>query len=109
MELDNKNIHRLLRLVLYDIRKNAKQHISYVYIVLYYTCLLNYLSNSIFNVVWPLKPFFSLFVVIFFYLLFLIINHIFIHKYIGHIVLLLIEILLFISIFMYIKMICLLL
>ena len=105
MELDNRNFHRLLRYAMYNITKNYKRYLAYLYILLYYVSLLNYLADSLTNVVWPLKPFFSFLKLGAFLLLFFMINHILVSKYISHKVLCLVEILLVISISICLKII----
>lgn len=105
MELDD-NICRLLRLILCKMKKNYRKYIAYIYLIVYYMILLNYLASGIFQTIWPIKPFLVLLTVVCFYMLFLIINHVIVCKYIDNHVLLLVESLLVISILICIKTTC---
>ena len=101
MELTSENIHRYLNILRFRIKKNRykifKKVLAYIYLFLSYAAFVGYFSYSIRIANKPLGAFFLDLHVLCYFVVWTLLNHLILKKTVPHRVLLLIEILLFIT------------
>ena len=87
MELDARNISRLFRIYIHNIKKNrvalAKRFIAYIYLYGLYSCMVMYLSYNIHIADKPLGWFLVTLKIWGMYILYVIINHLLVWRVVS--------------------------
>lgn len=103
MELDTRNISRLLQIYMYRMKKNRKilikRSIALIYLYGFYTCMILYYSYNIYIADKPISYFLLLLKSLGIYILYVAINHLLIRRVIQNRTLLIFDMLSLIMLF----------